>query len=284
MFKKILLTISILTTSIMLTSCGFGTVMTYRLINVLNIDSLGRIIGNMGSSDTSAQNAKLIVGTSESIEKQLKKAKSLREYIEEYEAKEEKGNYDPKWVNTVFFGYYPQSVKAYDTDDMIEWIVLDKDENKKEATLLSKRVIDNIPFNTESALVTWETSTIRQWLNHGFFYFSFGRQDRRKVVTTEVKTTAPEKSLSLGGNDTFDKVYLLSIEEANKYLKYCELVGNGTVYDDYYGVPMSYWLRNPGNTQNFACYVHQDGIISNIGHFVNFSRGIRPVIKVSYAN
>ena len=284
MFKKILLTILVLSTSIMITSCGFGTLMTYKFINVLNIDSLGKIIGNVESGDTNGQTAKLVVGTSESIERQLKKAKSLREYIDEYEAKEEKDKYDPAWVDTVFFGYYPQSVKAYDTDDMIEWIVLDKDENKKEATLLSKRVIDNIPFNTESAFVTWETSTIRQWLNHSFFYFSFGRQDRRKVVTSEVKTVAPEKSSSIGGNDTLDKVYLLSLEEASEYLKYCELVGLGTVYNDNYNIPMSYWLRTPGNTQNFACYVHQDGIISNIGHFVNFARGIRPVIKVSYAN
>ena len=284
MFKKLLVTISILSASVMITSCGFGTVMAYRLTSVLDIDNLGKIINDIGTADPNNQTAKLVVGTSESINRQIKKAKSLKEYIDEYEAKEEKGTYDPKWVDTVFFGYYPQSVKAYDTDDMIEWIVLEKDDNKKEATLLSKRVIDVVPYNTESAFVTWETSTIRKWLNHNFYYFSFGRQDRRNIVNTEVKTTAPEKSMSEGGNDTIDKIYLLSLEEANEYLKYCELVGKGTIYDDNNGIPMSYWLRNPGNTQNFACYVHQDGILSNIGHFVNFARGIRPVIKVSYAD
>ena len=284
MFKKLMVTISILVASVMLTSCGFGTVMAYKLMNVFNIDNLGKIINDASVTESNNQSATLVVGSNESIDKQIKNAKSLREYIEEYEAKDEKGQYNPKWVDTVFFGYYPQSVKAYDTDDMIEWIVLDKDDNKKEATLLSKYVIDSVPYNLESAFVTWETSSIRQWLNHGFYYFTFGRQDRRKIVNSEVKTTAPEKSSSEGGNDTVDKVYLLSIEEARDYLKYCELVGKGTVYNDYYGLPMSYWLRNPGNTQNFACYVHQEGIISNIGHFVNFARGIRPVIKVSYAN
>ena len=283
MFKKLLLTISVLGASIMLTSCGFGTVMAYRFANILNFDNLGKIINHIGTDAPNNQTAKLVVGTSEAIEKQITKAKSLKEYIAEYEAKEDGSKYDPKWVDTVFFGYYPQSVKAYDTDDMIEWIVLEKDENKKEATLLSKRVLDDIPYNNDSAFITWEKSTIRTWLNNNFYYFSFGRQDRRKIVSTEVKTTAPEKSLAEGGNDTSDKVYLLSIEEASEYLKYCELVGLGTVYNGHNGLPIGYWLRNPGNTQNFACYVHQDGILSNIGYYVNFSKGIRPVIKVSYA-
>ena len=284
MFKKIMVTISILSTCVMLTSCGFGTVMAYKFINVLNIDDLGKIINDIGTGDTNNQTSKLVVGTSESIEKQIKKAKSLREYIEEYEEKADGSKYDSQWVDTVFFGYYPQSVKASDTDDMIEWIVLDKDDNRKEAVLLSKRVIDYLPYNVSSENITWEKSTIRKWLNYDMYYFSFGRQDRRKIIPNEVSTTAPQKSLAVGGNDTTDKIYLLSLEEAEKYLKYTELVGLGTVYIDSNGIPLSYWLRNPGNTQNFACYVHQDGILSNIGYFVNFSRGIRPVIKVSYAD
>ena len=65
----------------------------------------------------------------------------------------------------ISFGHYPQTASG--TDDMpIEWIVLEADGDS--ALLLSRYALDCQPFNTKQDFVTWETCTLRKWLNSDF--------------------------------------------------------------------------------------------------------------------
>lgn len=67
--------------------------------------------------------------------------------------------------NYVTFGTYPQSEEGTDATP-IQWMVLDRDGSK--ALLLSRYGLDAQPYNTELSEVTWETCSLRSWLNNNF--------------------------------------------------------------------------------------------------------------------
>ena len=91
------------------------------------------------------------------------------------------------------------------------------------------------------------------------------------------------------GNDTEDKVYLLSVEEAVKYFatdddRICQptqlALKNGATHAN--GGSGWWWLRSPGSDQRLAASIHYDGSVFYGGNFVEAeSLVIRPVIVVA---
>lgn len=66
----------------------------------------------------------------------------------------------------VWFGHYPQNLNGYGkfNNDSIKWRVLSVNGN--EALLLADKNLDGgIPYNKVREGVTWETCTMRSWLN-----------------------------------------------------------------------------------------------------------------------
>ena len=111
---------------------------------------------------------------------------------------------------TIEFGNYPQDKDG--TEKPIEWIVMKKEGN--QVLLLSKYVLDVKPYNEEFEDVTWETSDIRQWLNNEFYTTAFNKTEKAKIQTSLTKNEDNSKYGTSGGNDTEDKVFLLSEKEA----------------------------------------------------------------------
>jgi len=123
------------------------------------------------------------------------------------------------------FGTYPQT--AYGGDDTpIEWIVLDVQEGR--ALLLSRYGLDVQKYNNEKADVTWESCTLRAWLNSDFMNRAFSEAEQDAIYLTDVDSS-PEQCLDFqavygkentaeGGSAVQDKVFLLSYAEANLYL------------------------------------------------------------------
>ena len=64
----------------------------------------------------------------------------------------------------VHFGSYYQENDKEKTP--IEWIVLRKKEDDNTLTLISKNVLDVVPFDITKKPVKWGSSTVRQWLNN----------------------------------------------------------------------------------------------------------------------
>lgn len=123
----------------------------------------------------------------------------------------------------VTLGTYPQSANGDDLTP-IEWRVLARDGNK--ALLISRYGLDVQPYNSEKTDVTWETCTLRTWLNNTFFNKAFTSAEQATILTTTVYNFWTEGNTeweSGGGNTTQDRIFLLSYEEANQYLqvKYC---------------------------------------------------------------
>lgn len=156
--------------------------------------------------------------------------------------------------NYVSFGTYPQT-KAGNDATPIEWLVLARDGDK--ALLISRYGLDVQPYNKDYTSVTWETCTLRTWLNSTFYNKAFSSAEQAAILTTDVdnsKSQCYSIWTTSGGNNTQDKVFLLSYAEANKYFG----VGKGSSKKTAAGVR---WLRSPSYSQSNAAYVYIVGSI-----------------------
>jgi len=86
--------------------------------------------------------------------------------------------------NIVRFGLYEQDNNLDNGPEEIEWIVLDVQQEK--SLLLSKYGLDAICYNTEKTNVTWETCTLRSWLNSEFLKKAFTMQEQSAILSTKV--------------------------------------------------------------------------------------------------
>ena len=191
---------------------------------------------------------------------------------------------------SVEFGLYEQNANGADGKESIEWIVLYSDDDS--VTLISKYVLDAVMYHeNKTAPAYWESSSLRAWLSGEFTESAFS--DTEYGMLVEVENTNPDNVLcgTKGGAETLDRVYLLSIDEAEEYMKAENLVGIPTAYAKERGAYLKgeavgtyWWLRSPGSTQNSAAKVNLEGEIDIRGSGVNYTGyGVRPVITVKKA-
>jgi len=170
----------------------------------------------------------------------------------------------------------------------IEWIVLEASDT--EVLLISKYVLDVKKYNEKHVSVTWETSDLRAFLNGDFFNKAFDPEESKQILLTTVKNPDIASLGTKGGNDTEDRVFCLSSEEAEKYLVGKEYApGIPTAYVRYLGVYEDdngsghcwYWLRSPGSSQSNAAKIEYDGTVNHRGAMIHYSKyGVRPSIVV----
>ena len=175
------------------------------------------------------------------------------------------------------FGAYEQDNNTSNGKEPIEWLVLAKEGNKILAT--SKYGLDVQPYNTENIDVTWETCSLRTWLNGTFLNEAFNETEQKKIQTTSVTAGDNSDNTELG-NDTNDKVFILDIDEADKYFTSYEAkrcvpteyaITNGAGIDSDYKVDdvtiCFVWLRSPGHVllANAAFVFNISGISPNNG-------------------
>ncbi len=124
-----------------------------------------------------------------------------------------KSSYNFSNVNkgdTIKFGTYEQDYPV-NGKDPIEWVVLDK--TKSGIVVMSKYALDCLPYNTEWTDVTWETCTLRKWLNEKFYNAAFNKTEKAMIRKTTVHNNENGYYETDGGKDTKDKVFLLSIDD-----------------------------------------------------------------------
>ncbi len=117
--------------------------------------------------------------------------------------------------DTFTYGLYEQDNSDSNGKEPIEWIVLERNGNRIFA--VSKYVIECRPYHSLDAAVTWETSELRAWLNDEFYNAAFSNNEKRTIAYTIVKADKHMRFATDPGNDTEDKVFVLSLEEANTY-------------------------------------------------------------------
>ena len=189
--------------------------------------------------------------------------------------------------NYVEFGTYPQTSGGSDAT-AIEWLVLARDGNS--ALLISRYGLDAQPYNVEYTDITWENCTLRKWLNETFFNTAFGADERAAIQSTNVPADRNPEYDTDPGNATTDKVFLLSIDEVDRYFssdaaRKCQptayAVENGAgAYSN--SSNCWWWLRSPGNYQNRAARVDIGGSVSSNGIYVDYNFDcVRPALWVN---
>ena len=199
---------------------------------------------------------------------------------------------------TIPFGRYPQASKNKNAP--IEWLVLKIDGSR--ALLISKYALDCRQYNTSCADVTWETCTLRKWLNGMFLNAAFSKSERAMILNAAFSkseramipsvTVSADKNPSYStspGNSTTDQVFLLSITEVNNYFssnsaRQCQ----GTAYCYAQGAYTNssngncwWWLRSSGYDSSSAAFVYDDGSIFEFGNSVNYDNyAVRPALWI----
>ena len=204
----------------------------------------------------------------------------------------------------VTFGRYEQDNDSSNGAEPVEWQVLEVADGK--ALLLSRYGLDAVPYHTERVDVTWETCSLRRWLNGEFLKTAFTAAERKSILTTAVDNSAAQGAQDYetnGGRDTQDRVFLLSVAEADRYFggipewdtvaakmesraaptKYAVARGAWTSDTDKTpdGEQAGWWyLRSPGYNQNGAVIVNADGT-RYFDYVHSESEAVRPALWVN---
>lgn len=171
------------------------------------------------------------------------------------------------------FGRYEQDNNLSNGPESISWRVLTVERNR--ALLISEYCLDTKPYNTEWKEITWETSTLRAWLNREFLNAAFTADERKIISVTALKNDDNPKDGTDGGRDTQDRVFLLSVAEVEQYFENdADRIARFTTYARVQGGIASdsvagwWWLRSPGGQQGNAAFVSLSGSVAHHGSYI----------------
>ena len=202
------------------------------------------------------------------------------EIFDSYEIEKLKG---AEVGDIVLFGTYEQDNNVSDGKESIEWLVLAKENDR--VLVISDKAIDCQQYNMATyADVTWESCSLRKWLNGTFLNNAFSTKEQTHILKTNVSAEKNPKYSTDPGESTTDKAFLLSINEINKYFssnynaRRCILTAyakaNGAYTSSGYmkdgTSTCCWWLRSPGNIQNCVAIVNIDGSVNYYGMYANY--------------
>ncbi|MCL2678562.1 MAG: DUF6273 domain-containing protein [Clostridiales bacterium] len=175
-----------------------------------------------------------------------------------------------------------------------------------KALIISNDILERRQYNGKFEKITWENCDLRGYLNNEFYNTTFTAAERTRIATTQVKNDDNQWYGTAGGNDTTDKIFLLSLEEAVKYFGDSGQLANRPgdtwwIDDQYNSARIAYrkngkaewfavwwWLRSPGFDSGSAAIVDGDGSVGVRGYNVHVgdyyvyndyaSGGVRPAL------
>ena len=185
------------------------------------------------------------------------------------------------------FGKFEQDNDLTNGEEAITWQVLKVEDGRVLA--ISKYGLDMQLFNDTYEPVTWESCSLRKWLNGEFYENAFS--DSEKAVIPEVPLSNPSNLQygTDGGNDTTDNVFLLTQSEAAIYFPTATA---GVCYPTEYAIGKGvwrssdtggswWWLRTPGLDASHFAFVGGSGHVDSAGWEVNYPDGVvRPAVWI----
>lgn len=192
---------------------------------------------------------------------------------------------------TYTFGSYEQDGDSSNGKEPIEWLVLDRDGDR--ALLLSKYALDYqsfMPFyEPVTEPYTWESCSLRRWLNGTFLNAAFSADEQQRLLTTTVITSPGSLHRENGPVTTEDRVFLLSNTEVYAY--FASEAATAAEYTAYAlsenpwpgnaatPGPADWWLRTTDG------YDHPDGVYADgrVGEGARAYEGeyVRPAIWIT---
>ena len=122
----------------------------------------------------------------------------------------------------LIFGSYEQDNNLENGPEPIEWLVLKEEDGR--ALVVSRYALALMKYHHTIDIdpsVTWETWESRAWLNGEFLKMAFSEAEQERIPTVTVETPIINdlEFTKVPVNDTEDKLFLLSMQEASRYLK-----------------------------------------------------------------
>ena len=219
------------------------------------------------------------------------------------------GNGVTTW-DCIYFGNYWQNdtngdgkADQNDQKEPIKWRVLSVNGN--DAFLLADRNLDAGSYNEKFTDVTWATCTLRTWLNDTFLNTAFTPAEQTAIKNTTVVNKDNPYYGTEGGENTIDKVYLLSIAEVcntaygfngefdtnsetreAKNTAYAKECGAWTSTSTEYEGNGWWWLRSPGTDRSInASYVDDSGYGDYDGYSVDtVIDAVRPALHLNLSS
>ena len=206
-------------------------------------------------------------------------------------------------ASSVYFGNYHQSSDGqggYNIDP-IKWRVLQNANG--QLLLLADQNLDAKKYNTAYTSITWENCTLRTWLNgtsNGqFLNDAFSVKEQAVIVDTVITNSDNPDYGTSGGNNTTDKVFLLSVDEVknttygftDNYSNTDTRVATNTAYVaalpsmSAAGSTDIWWLRSPGSSNETAAIVSYNGNVDTDGLYVaNSDVAVHPAINLNLSS
>lgn len=162
----------------------------------------------------------------------------------------------------------------------LPWLVLDRREDR--LLVLSRDVLERRTYHAARANVTWESCDLRGYLNGEWLEGTFGQEEKGRILQTALDNPANPKYGIRAGGSTADKVFLLSLREAEEYL-----AGNPDLLrakDARTGEAVWWHLRSPGEAPDVAASVSAGGLIDYHGTAEGVddpTGGVRPAMWLS---
>lgn len=165
-----------------------------------------------------------------------------------------------------------------------DWRVLDVQEGK--ALLLSEKVLSRRAYHPAGGEITWEESDIRDYLNGAFYQETFSSEEKEQILESALENKSNSQYGTGGGNDTTDKVFLLSAREVEAYIPDS---ADRIAEDAETGEPVLWWLRTPGRGKEYAANVGTTGYVDYHGILVveagnNENTGLTGAASGDYAS
>lgn len=187
--------------------------------------------------------------------------------------------------DTVTLGRYEQDNDKDNGPEPIQWLVLAREDDR--LLVISRDVLDFKPRGRGS----WDNSNLRRWLNSTFLERVFYASELELIPTVTVSTGDSRKGEADGGEDTEDQIFLLSIDEFERYFKDSEAARAYEVTalaqshvsihwkaDVYVNC---WWLRSPGFARGYPAYVTFGAVYDEEDGFGDASYlGVRPAMWI----
>ena len=225
-------------------------------------------------------------------------------------------------ASTGYYRWKDSTSWHYFRYEPIKWRVLSTAGN--QAFLQTDLAMDDQKYNINDTNVAWETSSIRSWLNgygsetnepqrdyrgDSFLEDAFSRGEQQAILTTEVENADNQVYGTDGGNNTADKIFMLSEQEVygtkavsygfvkayntydearrRKSSTYAKARGMWGIYTNEAGYDGNcfWWLRTSGGRKNLAMWVHRDGYVVSYGNYVaDDDHGVFPTLNLDLSS
>jgi hypothetical protein len=223
-------------------------------------------------------------------------------------------------IDIYYYAWDDSDSYHYFKYEPIKWRVLSVDGT--DAFLLADKALDDKMYNTKTLTITWEKCTLRSWLNgytssenesgidyndSNFINTAFSSSEVKAIKTSTITNSENTYYRTNGGNETEDKIFLLSENEVYNTDAACSygfVLGNSTdearfcqattyakamgTYNDTDSAENSdylgncrWWLRSPGYITSYAAVVDYDSDIDSYGRELKDKTcAVRPALHI----